>query len=671
MVKISILMPIFNDEEYLRESIDSILKQSLKDIEVICVNDGSTDGSLEILNEFSKRYDFIKVFTKENEGSGIARNYALTKATGEFIAYLDSDDIFINEKALELMYDSAIMNNALMVSANLLGINIKGELVVNRNLERFSEEGIITPQEYGIPYSFYKNIFDREFLLKHNINFPDLLRGQDPVFLAEIFTLVDKIPTVPVDLYGFRYPKTGSLLEINTFRKKYDYIKHFKETFDILDDAGFSVMRKNYEVKLFEFINAYHNRYTKEIKDIIYDIFKDDEEILNSIKYIFINPKVSVIVPIHNASEFLDDSISSILKQSLKEIELLCVDMASEDDSLDILQDFYQKDSRVRIINQENMDFAAARNRALDDACGDYIYLFGFDEYMARNILKIFYTNAVENNSDLVVSKIVIKDEEEMDYSYHSFDLENVFGDVDFDNFTFDYKDAKSYVLNSSFVPCNRLYKKEFLDNYDELRFFTDVAYEDIQFNVNSMLKASRISFVPKFFYRYSQNSNPNDDSSKYNRIFEICDVVERLLREENHFDEFTEEFNLFKITQINKYLMSANSEEYFQRAKKEYSDIDLCKNHSMMQELLKRYDNVLESDSFIEYKSKDYELRINEYMEKRDILKRETKKLKKENINLKKQINDLKRENEAIINSNSWKLTKILRKLKKSMVNF
>ncbi len=671
MVKISILMPIFNDEEYLRESIDSILKQSLKDIEVICVNDGSTDGSLEILNEFSKRYDFIKVFTKENEGSGIARNYALTKATGEFIAYLDSDDIFINEKALELMYDSAIMNNALMVSANLLGINIKGELVVNRNLERFSEEGIITPQEYGIPYSFYKNIFDREFLLKHNINFPDLLRGQDPVFLAEIFTLVDKIPTVPVDLYGFRYPKTGSLLKINTFRKKYDYIKHFKETFDILDDAGFSVMRKNYEVKLFEFINAYHNRYTKEIKDIIYDIFKDDEEILNSIKYIFINPKVSVIVPIHNASEFLDDSISSILKQSLKEIELLCVDMASEDDSLDILQDFYQKDSRVRIINQENMDFAAARNRALDDACGDYIYLFGFDEYMARNILKIFYTNAVENNSDLVVSKIVIKDEEEMDYSYHSFDLENVFGDVDFDNFTFDYKDAKSYVLNSSFVPCNRLYKKEFLDNYDELRFFTDVAYEDIQFNVNSMLKASRISFVPKFFYRYSQNSNPNDDSSKYNRIFEICDVVERLLREENHFDEFTEEFKLFKITQINKYLMSANSEEYFQRAKKEYSDIDLCKNHSMMQELLKRYDNVLESDSFIEYKSKDYELRINEYMEKRDILKRETKKLKKENINLKKQINDLKRENEAIINSNSWKLTKILRKLKKSMVNF
>ena len=103
MVKISILMPVFNDEEYLSESIDSILQQTLKDLEVICVNDGSTDGSLEILNDYSKRHDFIKVFTKENEGSGIARNFALTKATGEFIAFLDSDDIFINEKALELM----------------------------------------------------------------------------------------------------------------------------------------------------------------------------------------------------------------------------------------------------------------------------------------------------------------------------------------------------------------------------------------------------------------------------------------------------------------------------------------------------------------------------------------------------------------------------------------
>ena len=667
MVKISVLMPVFNDEEYLSESIDSILKQTLKDIEVICVNDGSTDNSLEILNDYSEKHDFIKVFTKENEGSGIARNFALTKATGQFIAFLDSDDIFLNEKALELMYESAIKNDALMVSANLLGINLKGELVVNRNLERFSEEGMITPDEYGIPYSFYKNIFDREFLIKNNIIFPDLLRGQDPVFLAEIFSLIDRIPTVPVDLYGFRYPKTGSLLKINTHRKKYDYIKHFKETFDILDGAGFSVMKKNYEEKLFEFINAYHNRYTKEIKDIVYDIFGDDEDILNSVKDMFTNPKVSVIVPIHNASEFLNESISSVLKQSLKEIELLCVDMGSEDDSLDIINDFYQRDSRVRIFSQENADLGAARNKALDEACGDYIYFFGSGDYIARNTLKIFYNNAVENDSELVVSKMARIEGEELDYSNPGFDLENEFDDVDFDNFTFRYKDVKSHVLNSSFIPCNRLYKKEFLDSYDDLKFQTDAAFEDIAFHVKSMLRASRISFVAKFYYRYRLNPNPNDSPSKYLDIFEVCDNVETILRNENHFDEFTEELKLFKITQINNYIISADSEEYFQRAKDEYSKINLGENHLVEEGLLKRYENVLRSDSLMEYKPMEYELRINEYIDKRDILKKETKKLQKANADLKNENQRLKEENKELKNSSSWKLTKPLRGLKKA----
>ncbi|MBQ2666064.1 glycosyltransferase [Methanobrevibacter sp.] len=664
-VKISILMPVFNDEEYLSESIDSIVKQTLKDIELICVNDGSTDSSLEILNDYSNKYDFIKVFTKENEGSGIARNYALTKATGEFIAYLDSDDIFINERALELMYDSAIKNNALMVSANLLGINIKGELVVNDNLERFSEEGMITPQEYGIPYSFYKNIFNREFLLENNIIFPDLLRGQDPVFLAEIFTLVDKIPTVPVDLYGFRYPKTGSLLKINTYRKKYDYIKHFKETFDILDEAGFSQMKANYEKRLAEFINAYHNRYTKEIKDIVYEVFKDDEDILNSVKDLFINPKISVIIPVYNASKFLHESIPSVLKQSLKEIELICVNDGSKDDSLEILNEFYQKDSRVRIIDQENAGCGAARNRALDEACGDYIYFFDPDDYIQRNAFKELYNNAVKNDSDLVIFKIArFREGEDIDYSIPGFNLETVFKDVDFNDFTFDYKDVKRYVLNSSFAPWTKLYKKAFLDKYDDFRFPTDVAFDDTPFHVQSMLRASKMSFIPKFFYHYRLNPNSiNNTSSNGIFIFDICDIVERFLKKENYFDEFVEEFKLFKITQINNYMLSTDSEDYFQRAKKEYSAIDLGENHLVKPALLKRYNFVLESDSLEEYKSKEYEVRIREYIVKRDNLKKENRKLIDENNRLKKELSKQKDLNKSILSSSSWKITKHFRK--------
>ena len=664
-VKISIIMPVYNDEDYLNEAIDSILKQTLKDIEVICVNDGSTDNSLKILNDYSSRHDFIKVFSKENEGSGIARNYALTKATGEFIAYLDSDDIFIDERALELMYDSAIKNNASMVSANLLGVGLKGQLVVNRNLERFKEEGIITPQEYGIPYSFYKNIFDREFLLENNIAFPDLLRGQDPVFLAEIFTLVDEIPTVPVDLYGFRYPKTSGYLRINTHRKKYDYIMHFKQTFDILDNAGFDQMKENYTGKLVEFINADHNSYTKEIKDIVYDVFKDDEHTLNLVKDLFSNPKISVIVPVYNASKFLHESISSVLNQSIKEIELICVNDGSEDNSLEILEELYQNDSRIRIINQENAGCGAARNRALEEVCGDYIYFFDPDDYISENAFKEMYDNILSNDSDFVIFKIAnFREGEEIDYSLPGFGLDNVFTDMEFDNFTFTYKDVKRYVLNASFAPWTKFYKREFLDQYDDFRFPTDIAFDDVPFHVQSMLRASRVSFVPKFlyFYRFNPDSIINTSSNGFH-IFEICDIVERFLKKENHFDEFSEEFKLFKITQINNYMMSTDSEEYFQRAKKEFSEISLGDNHIIRPDLLKRYELVLQSDSFIEYKPKEYDLRIEEFTAERDILKKQSRKLKKENKRLKKELSKQKELQEKILSSNSWKATEYFRK--------
>ena len=119
-VKISIIMPVYNDGYVIEESLNSVMNQTLEDIEIICVNDGSTDNSLEILKNYQSKYgDMIKIFNQENMGSGIARNNAMKYAIGEYIAFLDSDDIFIDKNALKKMYDVAIKNKADMVSANL------------------------------------------------------------------------------------------------------------------------------------------------------------------------------------------------------------------------------------------------------------------------------------------------------------------------------------------------------------------------------------------------------------------------------------------------------------------------------------------------------------------------------------------------------------------------
>jgi glycosyltransferase involved in cell wall biosynthesis len=118
MVKISVIIPVYNDEKFLGECLDSVSNQTLDDIEIICINDGSTDSSLEILNEYStdKR---ITIITQTNQGSAIARNKGLDIAQGEYIGFLDADDIYINKQSLEIMFDAAKKHDASMISANL------------------------------------------------------------------------------------------------------------------------------------------------------------------------------------------------------------------------------------------------------------------------------------------------------------------------------------------------------------------------------------------------------------------------------------------------------------------------------------------------------------------------------------------------------------------------
>ncbi len=606
-------MPVYNDEEFIQESLESIFKQTLTDLEIICVNDGSTDNSLAILEKYkSKHANKIKIFNQENQGSGIARNNAMAHANGEYIAFLDSDDIFIDKTALEQMYDIAIKDNASMVSANLKVIDLNGELVINKNLRRFSEHEILEPEDYGIPYSFYKNIFKREFIIENDFKFPDLLRGQDPVFFAEILSKLDKFSTVPVDFYALR-SAGNNFGKINSFRKKHDYIEHFRQVLEILENSGFDNLVDEYKQQLFYYLKSPENSADdkNEIKSIIHDVFGENELILNACDSFFNKIKVSLIIPVYNAEEFLDESINSLLNQTLRDMELICVNDGSKDNSLQMLKDFSKKDPRIKIINQENQGCGAARNKALDNANGDYIYFFDPDDYLVPDALEKLYYNAISNNSDFVIFKIAsFRDGQPINYDEPGFEFEKIFNDVDFNNFTFNYRAIKRHVLLSSFAPWTKFYKKEFLDKYDDFRFHINVAFDDVPFHVQSMLRAERISYVPEFFYHY-RLSNPNsvnNTASNAPDIFKIVDYVEEFLKNENYFDEFREDFFIFKITQLSMYIISSNSEDYFKMVKSSinnmnFSDTDAYIGIIKRSNALKRYNAIINSNSIIEYK--------------------------------------------------------------------
>lgn len=279
MVKVSIIMPVYNGSEYLKTSIESIIKQTFNDIEIICVDDGSEDNSLELLNEMAEKYSCIKVLSQENQGSGKARNYGIDESEGEYIGFIDADDIFVDENSLELLYTKACENNADIVSGNLKKLTQDRVLVDNPNCAEdnyycFEKDAFISPEEYGVPWAFYKNLFKKEFLDKNNIRFKDLIRGQDPVFMAETLAHADAVYGVNTDFYAYMFPVPGKpYLKVNNSLKKYHYTKHYKDTFDIFEAAGMYKSSEKYKPKLLKYFNYSVKVNDLEIFEIAMDLF--------------------------------------------------------------------------------------------------------------------------------------------------------------------------------------------------------------------------------------------------------------------------------------------------------------------------------------------------------------------------------------------------------------
>lgn len=284
MPKVSVIIPVYNSGSKIVDAVSSVSSQSLDDVEVIVVDDGSTDDTGSILRHLRDKYNFLRIVSQENSGSGHARNRGISEADGEYIAFLDADDIYVDRDALSVMYDYGVSNNACMVGANLKRVSTDGVIEDNFNYKQdnyayFSDFGVILPSEYGIPWAFYKNIYRRSFLVENNIVFPDFRRGQDPVFLSEVLAKVNKIHTAPVDLYGYNYSAGGGADgKVDTYNKKYDYIKHFRDSFNILEDAGLYVNACKYKEKLYAYLRLKDNRCDQELPGIIREVFGYNHE---------------------------------------------------------------------------------------------------------------------------------------------------------------------------------------------------------------------------------------------------------------------------------------------------------------------------------------------------------------------------------------------------------
>ena len=180
-----------------------------------------------------------------------------------------------------------------------------------------------------------------------------------------------------------------------------------------------------------------------------------------------------------------------------------------------------------------------------------------------------------------------------------------------------------------------------------------------------TVLKASKISFLPEFLYHYrvdNPNSISNTRLKSYKDIFCIINIVEDFLKYEGLYDELKKEFDFLKIDQI-VYQIRGRSNDYFALAKEELSGVDL-NNDYVSKGLRFKANSILNSKSIEEY---NYKVEIYQIKSKNEKLSKDIKQLKVQNAELKKKYNNLKKQKDEIQNSNSWKLTKIFRKMKRS----
>lgn len=242
MKKVSVIIPIYNAEKYLKKCLDSIVNQTLKEIEIICVNDGSTDKSLEIIKEYSKKDNRIVVVDKENTGYGNSMNIGINISKGEYVGIVESDD-FIELNMFEDLYNIAKKENIYVVKSRYYEITEDTKIIAD-NIEKD------TPLSKKIKSAEYKNnvlgysniwtgIYKKEFLDKNNIRFLETKGAsyQDTSFAYKTWVYSQEVYISKNAYYNYRLDNENS--SVKSQEKVYCICKEYEEILKVLNSKSY------------------------------------------------------------------------------------------------------------------------------------------------------------------------------------------------------------------------------------------------------------------------------------------------------------------------------------------------------------------------------------------------------------------------------------------------
>lgn len=439
-MKVSVIVPVYNQEAYLREALDSLQAQTISEIEFIIINDGSTDSSIDIINEYARGDERFIVVDKENGGVASAINIGNKMARGEFIAEMDSDD-YVHPDMYEIMYRAAKNNNVDIIKCNL--VNFTGTGTSYRgSTEKIARKDyydrVVNPMDEKLVFSFpmyaWVSLYRRKLIIENDILWNSGVSSyNDNGFFWQTMVVARRVMYIDQDLIYHRRDNEMSTVKnpdkmFSNFFIEHEFIKSTlksKCVFEEIKSYFFERKIQNYYFAL----NVIPYEKKKEFFRLIAEDFKADlldDGLYNST---FLNDrnkhrilsivsdadqyfestylpeayKVSVIVPIHNAENFLRNTLDRLVKQTLRDVEFILIENGSTDKSTDIIREYKNKDPRIISTSIGVSNAGHARNVGLSMAHGAYVIFLDVDDEYHLELLEKTYALGIKHDAEVVL----------------------------------------------------------------------------------------------------------------------------------------------------------------------------------------------------------------------------------------------------------------------------
>ncbi len=372
-ITISVIVPVYNVENYLRQSLESIINQTYKNLEIICVNDGSTDKSQIILKEYEKKDKRIRVFSQNNKGVSSAKNVGMKVARGDYITFVDPDD-FIDINVYEKCIESIIKYKADIVIYQILfeySKKSKKKRIIKTKI--YINDSLSAINNYKVFPSSCNKVFKKKML--ENIYFlEDMKYAEDLLFRDMIFPKASIIVLVPKISYHYRNIRKGSLenslqmkIKINSYLKGIKYLfKYYKKNnyyefmeyiFEIwiknIYDAVKSLKKTDckyiYSSQVLDFFDFSLKKYMNNIS-----LTKKRKKRINYFREIKKKgPKISIIFPILNYNEkYILKFFDNLFNQNFEDFEIICIKYGNLNNSINILNKYAKIERRLIIIDE-------------------------------------------------------------------------------------------------------------------------------------------------------------------------------------------------------------------------------------------------------------------------------------------------------------------------------